>query len=91
MNLSAKFLGSLYRKEPISGFILILGITDAVIGGVGGRWSLLSVGVAIALVGLLVRWRQTQTTAVAAKPVRNLLPPQDSRPPMPLLTSNKRR
>lgn len=91
--LSAKFLGSVYRKEPISGFILILGLTDAVIGGVGGRWSLFSVGITIALLALLARWRQLPkraTEAVASKPVRSLLPPHSSRPELPLLMSNKR-
>ncbi len=88
---SAKILGSVYRKEPISGFIFILGITDAVIGGVGGRWSLLSVGATFALIGMFVRWRKTQkiTEAVAFKPARHLLPPNSSRPPL-LLINEKR-
>ena len=42
--LFAKLFKSAYRKEPISGFIVILGVTDAVIGGVGGQISLFSIG-----------------------------------------------
>ncbi|WP_036485552.1 hypothetical protein [Myxosarcina sp. GI1] len=88
---SAKFLGLVYRKEPISGFILILGITDATIGGVSGHWSLLSVGITLALIGLLTRWRQTQKTTevVTFNPARHLLPPNSSRPPLPFLISEK--
>ena len=91
--LLAKFLRSVYRKEPISGFLLILGVTDAVIGGVGERWSLLSIGLVIALLGIAIRWRQGQKTsnkAIAVEPARYLLPPSSSRPQLPLLMSNKR-
>ncbi len=89
---SAKFLGLVYCKEPVSGFILILGITDATIGGVSGHWCLLSVGITFALIGLLTRWRQTRKTAEAStfKPARHLLPPNSSRPPLPFLISEKR-
>ena len=80
--LLAKFLRSVYRKEPISGFILILGATDAILGGVGGRWSLMSIGLLIALLGIIVRWRQRQQTAksVAPETARYMLPPSASRP-----------
>ena len=90
--LLARLLRSVYRKEPISGFLLILGATDALIGGFGGRWSLLSIGLVIAIMGMVIRWRQSQKTAeaIAAEPARYLLPPSSSRPPLPLLTNNKR-
>jgi hypothetical protein len=89
----ARFLRSVYRREPLSGFLLILGVTDVLLGGIGGRWSLLSIGLIIALTGMLLRWRQVQKvqTAVIEKPARQLLPPSSSRPPLPLLTSQKRR
>lgn len=91
--LFARFLRSVYRKEPISGFILILGITDALIGGVGGRGSLLSIGLLIALLGIVMRWRQGEkkSKAIAREPVRYYLPPSSSRKPLPLLTGSKRR
>ena len=47
--LIVKLFKSTYRKEPISSFVVILGITDAVIGGVAGQISLFSIG-------LLVTW-----------------------------------
>lgn len=93
--LLAKFIRSVYRKEPISGFLLILGLTDAVIGGVGERWSLLSIGLVIALLGIAVRWRQatksSATKAIAVEPARYMLPPTSSRSPLPLLMSNNKR
>jgi len=89
--LFAKFFRSIYHKEPISGFILVLGATDALIGGVGGRWSLLSIGLVIALLGIVMRWQQGQKSqkAIATEPIRHLLPPTSSPPPLPLLMSNK--
>ena len=92
--LFARFLRSVYRKEPVSGFILILGVTDALIGGLNGRVSLLSSGLIIALLGVIMRWRQGEkksTRAIATKPVRYMLPPSSSRKPLPLLTSSKQR
>lgn len=91
--LFAKFLRAVYRKEPVSGFILILGATDALIGGVGGRISLLSIGLLITLLGAVMRWRQgsKKSQAIAAESVKYYLPPGKSRQPLPLLTSAKRR
>lgn len=92
--LFARFLRAVYRKEPISGFILILGMTDALIGGFGGRTSLLSIGLIIALLGIVMRWRQSErksARATAPEPVKYLLPPGATRQPLPLLTSSKRR
>ena len=91
--LFARFLRSVYRKEPVSGFILILGATDALIGGLNGRGSLLSIGLIIALLGIIMRWRQGEkkSRAMATEPVRYMLPPSAPRKPLPLLTSSKQR
>ena len=91
--LLAKFLRSVYRKEPISGFLLILGATDAILGGVGGRWSLMSIGLIVALLGMAFRWRQGQQEAknTATETARYMLPPSSSRPQLPLLINDKRR
>jgi len=81
-----------YRKEPVSGFILILGATNALIGGFGGQGSLLSIGILIALVGVIMRWQGTKKSqAIATEPVKYYLPPGQSRQPLPLLSSSKRR
>jgi hypothetical protein len=90
--LFARFLRLVYRKEPVSGFILILGATDALIGGLGGRESLLSVGLLIALLGIVMRWRQGEkkSPAIATETVKYYLPPGSTRQPLPLLTPSKR-
>jgi hypothetical protein len=93
--LFARFLRSVYRKEPVSGFLLILGVTDALIGGLGGRESLLSIGLLIALLGAIMRWRQGEkrekkSQAIATETVRYYLPPGSTRQPLPLLTPSKR-
>ena len=89
--LFARFLRAVYRKEPVSGFILILGATDALIGGLGGRGSLLSIGLLITLLGVVMRWRQGEkkSRAIATEPVRYYLPAGSTRQPLPLLTSSK--
>jgi hypothetical protein len=101
--LFARFINSVYRREPVSGFILILGATDALVGGLGGRESLLSIGLLIALLGLIMRWRQGEKKdrAIANEPARYLLPPGRSRTsstanqpfnqPLPLLINNKQK
>jgi hypothetical protein len=89
----ARFLNSVYRKEPISGFILILGLTDAVLGGVGGRWSLFSVGFILALFAIVIRTLQEKKIQAVRqeRPIRYQLPPTVSNAPLPLLVSKKRR
>lgn len=90
--LFARFLRSVYRKEPISGFILILGATDALIGGFGGRGSLLSIGLFVALLGIIMRWRQSgkKSKAIATESAKYLLPPSSTRQPLPLLVNNNK-
>lgn len=90
--LFARFFKSVYRKEPVSGFILILGGTDALIGGLGGQGNLMSMGLLVAILGIGMRWRQEKKKkAIAAEPVRYFLPPGQSRQPLPLLMPSKRR
>ena len=91
--LFARFFRAVYRKEPVSGFILILGATDALVGGLNGSGSILSIGLIVALLGITMRWRQgrKKRKPAATQPVRYLLPPDNSRQPLPLLMSNKRR
>ncbi len=88
-----RFLKLAYRKEPISSFILIVGAVDAVIGGVGERWTLLSFGLTVILIAALMRWWQVQRaqTALVEEAPRHFLPPGSSRSPLPTLTSKKHR
>ena len=90
--LFARFVRSVYRKEPVSGFILILGGTDALIGGLGGQGSLLSIGLLVALLGVGMRWRQgAKKKMIATEPARYQLPSGQSRQPLPLLMPSKGR
>ena len=88
-----RILKSAYRKEPISSFIIIIGAVDAVIGGVGERWSLLTFGLMMVLLAVAVRWWQSQRreTELAEQPVTHFLPPSSSRPALPILSTSKRR
>ena len=89
----ARFLNSVYRKEPISGFILMLGVTDALIGGIGGRWNLFSVGLLVTILAITIRHLQERKiqTVRQKHPLRYQLPPGTANPPLPLLMGKKRR
>lgn len=83
----SRLFKSTYRKEPISSFILTVGVVDAVIGGVSARGSLLivglaTVGIAAALRGLMERRRPV--LPIESAPVR-YLPARSSRPSLPIL------
>jgi len=85
-------LKAAYRKEPISSFIVIVGAVDAVIGGAGERWSLLTFGLMMVLIAIALRWWQTQRreAELAEQPVTHYLPPSPSRPALPILNAAKR-
>jgi hypothetical protein len=91
--LVPRFLKSAYRKEPISSFIVIVGAVNAVLGGVGERWTLLSFGVIVMLTAAMLRWwkiHKAQATIPDELP-RRFLAPSSPRSPLPLLTSEKQR
>jgi len=87
-----RFVKSAYRKEPISSFIIIVGAVDALIGGFGERWSLLSFGLLMVVLAAAFRWWQTQPkeTELAQSRIMPILPPASSRPPLPMLSVTKR-
>lgn len=87
-----RILKSAYRKEPISSFIIIFGAVDAVIGGVGERWSLLTFGLMMVVLAIAIRWWQSQRKEAefAEQPVTHFLPPSPSRPALPMLSNAKR-
>lgn len=91
--LFPRFLKSIYRKEPIASFVLIVGAVDMVIGGASGKWTLLSFGTMTAIAAIFLRWWQVNKAQaiVANNSPRRLLPPSSSRPPLPMLIDEKRR
>ncbi|NET55242.1 MAG: hypothetical protein F6K47_03300 [Symploca sp. SIO2E6] len=90
--LLPRILKSAYRKEPISSFIVIMGAVNAVIGGVGERWSLLSLGLMMIMLAAIIRWWQTQNQEVKLKeqPVTQYLPANSSRPPLQMVSHRYR-
>jgi len=82
---------SAYRKEPISSFIVIMGAVDALIGGFGERWSLLTFGLMMVVLALAIRWWQSQRkeTELSEQPVTHYLPANSSRPVLPMLSTTK--
>ncbi|TVQ49225.1 MAG: hypothetical protein EA365_00560 [Gloeocapsa sp. DLM2.Bin57] len=87
-----RFFKVAYRKEPLSSFILVIGAVDAVIGGVGQRWTLLSLGVFTVFIAMLVRWlQQQQAQAIVPQRVnRKMLPPSAADNPLPALTNRQK-
>jgi hypothetical protein len=87
-----RFLKSAYRKEPISSFIVIVGATDLVMGGVGSQWTLFSLGFILMLTAGLVRWQKVtkNQSLLDQTQARYFLPPSSSRPPLPDLISQKK-
>ena len=89
----ARFLSSVCRKEPLSGFLLILGGTDLLLGEMGGRSGLLSWGLFIVLLGLGIRKLQARKVKLKiAKQKRRYSRyqlPSSGRQPLPLLVRKK--
>lgn len=55
-----RFFKSGGRKQPISSFVLTVGVVDAVIGGVDGHWSLALVGGTLVGVAIALRLLHSQ-------------------------------
>lgn len=89
--LLPRFIKLAYRKEPISSFVLIVGLINVLIGGAEAQWTLLSFGVSLTLIAFLVRWWQTNNNPpkTPEKPARYILPPSSSRSPLPVLNNDK--
>ncbi|MBL1209636.1 hypothetical protein [Geminocystis sp. GBBB08] len=50
----------IYQKEKISAFIFTFGAMDAILGGFSERWTLLSLGILLVIIGGWMRWLQIQ-------------------------------
>jgi hypothetical protein len=86
------FLKRLYRKEPISSFIIIVGAVDAVLGGVNEAGALMILGLLTSGLALGYRWWciQQVETASERKAKQLYLPSSSNRSPLPDLDSRRR-
>ncbi len=84
-------LKRLYRKEPISSFILIVGAVDAVIGGMNEISTLMIIGLLTSGVAIGYRWWCIQQAeSESDRQVKQLyLPSQSDRTPLPNLDSRR--
>ena len=88
-----RFLKSVYRREPISSFLLTVGVVDAVLGGFDDSWSLLllglgTIGAAIALRWWLLQQRRPEPSVPAVP--QHALPYRSSRPALPAIQVAKK-
>ncbi len=93
MNLLwARMFRTVYRKEPITGFVLIAGAVDVAIGGIDGSTSLVMFGLSAVGVAIALRLWQSQkrTPDVQERRAIHALPPASSRPSLPMLSMTKK-
>jgi hypothetical protein len=86
-------LKRLYRKEPISSFLIVVGAVDAVIGGVNEIGTLMILGLLTSGISLGYRWWciQQAETKLDFKSKQLYLPPSSNRNPLPNLDRTDRR
>lgn len=86
-------LKSIYRKEPVVGFMVTAGAVNVVLGSFTEHWSLMSVGLSVVGIAIALRVRQMQTRRRPIEP-RNrsplyVLPPAASSS-LPMLSLPKK-
>jgi hypothetical protein len=84
-------LKRLYRKEPISSFLIVVGAVDAVLGGVNEIGTLMILGLLTSGAAVGYRWWciQQSETALTRKSKQLYLPPSSNRSPLPNLDSRR--
>ncbi len=93
MNIAlSRILKSVYRKEPLSSFIITVGAVDAVIGGLDDQWALFSLGILVVAIAIVIRVWQSQRHQVQEhqQAPEYYLPSHSSRPPLPMLSPAKK-
>ncbi|MDX2231672.1 MAG: hypothetical protein NW220_18705 [Leptolyngbyaceae cyanobacterium bins.349] len=86
-------LKSIYRKEPVVGFLVTAGAVNVAIGTLSEHWSLMSVGLSVVGVAIALRVRQMQTrrrpVSAPPRPPVYVLPPSSSGG-LPMLSVSKK-
>jgi hypothetical protein len=87
----SRVLRSVYRKEPITGFVITAGSVNVAIGGFDGSTSLVIFGLSVVGVALALRWWQLhrRTPQQAQQNAVYVLPPATSQQSLPTLTMPK--
>ena len=90
-----QMLQSIYRREPVFSFIVTIALVNAAIGGLSAHWILMVLGLTTTGVSVGWRWwRQQQPHKPSSesphRPSLYALPPQTSRPSLPMLTIEKK-
>ena len=85
------FLKRLYRKEPISSFLIIVGAVDAVLGGVNEVGTLMILGLLTSGMAIGYRWWciQQAESGSGRKSKQLSLPPSSNRSPLPNLDNRR--
>jgi hypothetical protein len=84
-------LKRIYRKEPISSFLIIVGAVDALLGGMNEVGTLMILGLLTSGLAIGYRWwciQQAETTA-DLKSKQLYLPPSSNRTPLPNLDGRR--
>ncbi len=87
-----RFLGSIYRKQPLVSFMVTVGGVDAAIGGLSQHWSLLGLGVSTVGMAIVFYWQQCRRPRLLNSVSRSsvyVLPAQSSRPRLPTIQTPK--
>ncbi|KAM3093895.1 hypothetical protein ACKFKF_28160 [Phormidesmis sp. 146-12] len=86
-------LKSVYKKEPITGFVIIAGSVDVAIGGIDSNTSLVVFGLSAVGIALALRWwhLQRRSPESSARGAVYALPPASSHAALPPLTVSKKR
>lgn len=88
-----RFIKSAYRKEPISGVLMTMGVVDAIIGGFDYKWSLFTFGLIMAGGAIALRWwLYEQRRPLPEEPVvQHYLPERSSSAALPVLSVAKKK
>ncbi|NJP12080.1 MAG: hypothetical protein HC866_23590 [Leptolyngbyaceae cyanobacterium RU_5_1] len=92
-NSWSRILKSVYRREPVTSFIVTAGAVNIAVGGLSEHWALMTIGLGAVGVAIALRWWQAQnrnSIQPQKRPPVYALPPHSSRPSLPMLSMSKK-